>query len=73
LRAHPTGVACFACPCAAAIAAPAVRQGRSHDRPAAPPAQAKRGEARLQFLLKQAEIFQHFAPTAVQKAKDTKK
>jgi hypothetical protein len=40
--------------------------------PSSPPAhasQVKRGEARLQFLLKQAEIFQHFAPSAIEKAK----
>ncbi len=28
------------------------------------PSQASREQNRLQFLLKQAEIFQHFAPTA---------
>jgi hypothetical protein len=36
--------------------------------------QARRGEARLQFLLKQAEIFQHFAPAAtISKAKEVTK
>ena len=28
--------------------------------------QAERGEKRLQFLLKQAEVFQHFAPDAAE-------
>jgi hypothetical protein len=36
--------------------------------------QADRAKSRLQFLLKQADIFQHFAPTSAKgAAKDTKK
>ncbi len=31
--------------------------------------QAERGQKRLQFLLKQAEVFQHFAPAASEKEK----
>ena len=42
-------------------------------RPATPGrvgrAQAERGRTRLQFLLKQAEVFQHFAPVAADKEK----
>ena len=34
-----------------------------------PPAQSERGQRRLQFLLKQAEVFQHFAPAASEKEK----
>ena len=31
--------------------------------------QAERGQKRLEFLLKQAEVFQHFAPAASEKEK----
>lgn len=31
--------------------------------------QADKGKRRLQFLLKQAEVFQHFAPEAAEKEK----
>lgn len=34
-----------------------------------PHVQAERGQRRLQFLLKQAEVFQHFAPAASEKEK----
>ena len=42
----------------------------THPSPSLPPSlQADRDRNRLQFLLKQAEIFQHFAPPSTEKKK----
>lgn len=38
-----------------------------------PALQAERGRRRLNFLLKQAEVFQHFAPVAAAQSAEKKK
>lgn len=43
------------------------RQPKVHLPPRRSPPQAERGRKRLNFLLKQAEVFQHFAPATVER------
>ena len=77
-----------ACTCAAAAAALSAANGSRRPHPPRPrtaplpqlpppcltaPVQAERGRKRLAFLLKQAEVFQHFAPIASAGAEKKKK
>jgi hypothetical protein len=64
-----TAICCAAADHTLLLAAPVHTHTPTHTHHAPPRTQAARAANRLQFLLRQAEIFQHFAPATIEKAK----
>lgn len=58
---------CFSIASSNTAAPPAEAHRHVADPPPTHPPQAERGRKRLNFLLKQAEVFQHFAPATVER------